>query len=122
MFRLVRSRHPKAWLAVYAVCVVFICSFVLFEVLDVDGSDFPPPTRSLAPINALEAPHDMKRLPFQSPRAALASAVERVDMVAGAFQGAGVAPSQSPPPRTARVRLCLTVLARASLPPPPPAA
>src|ERR1700757_5300517 len=28
-------------LAIYSLCVVFVCSFILFEVLDIDGSDFP---------------------------------------------------------------------------------
>jgi hypothetical protein len=28
-------------LGIYSLCVVFVFSFLLFEVLDVDGSDFP---------------------------------------------------------------------------------
>ena len=29
------------WLTVYVVCALFVTSFIFFEVLDVDGSDFP---------------------------------------------------------------------------------
>ena len=33
-----RDRSP-VWLALYSICVVCVFSFVLFEMLDVDGSD-----------------------------------------------------------------------------------
>lgn len=50
------------WLAVYAVCVVFVFSFILFEVLDVDGSDFLIPPSTMA-VKLAEAHHeDIKRV------------------------------------------------------------
>jgi hypothetical protein len=51
------------WLAIYSLCLVFVCSFILFEVLDVDGSDFPS---SATQAVAAEAPHaDVRRLHFE---------------------------------------------------------
>src|SRR5215470_287519 len=41
-------------LGVYSLCIVFVFSFLLFEVLDVDGSDFPV---TAAQALAAEAPH-----------------------------------------------------------------
>ena len=38
-----RDRSP-VWLALYSICVVCVFSFVLFEMLDVDGSDFEMPS------------------------------------------------------------------------------
>ena len=32
------------WLAIYSVCLVCVLSFVFFEMLDVDGSEFKTPT------------------------------------------------------------------------------
>ena len=50
------------WLATYVVCIGLVCSFILFEVLDIDGSDFPaPPTTAAAPIKLAEPPHEIKR-------------------------------------------------------------
>ena len=47
-------------LGIYSLCVVFVFSFLLFEVLDVDGSDFPV---SATQAVAAEAPHaDVRRL------------------------------------------------------------
>ena len=47
-------------LGIYSLCIVFVFSFLLFEVLDVDGSDFPV-TASQAV--ATEAPHaDVRRI------------------------------------------------------------
>ena len=47
-------------LGIYSLCVVFVFSFLLFEVLDVDGSDFPV---SATQAIAAEAPHaDVRRL------------------------------------------------------------
>jgi len=40
MTRLVRARGTPLWLAVYALGLLCVFSFVLFEVLDVDGSEF----------------------------------------------------------------------------------
>ena len=39
-----RPRDRSAgWLAIYSVCLVCVLSFVFFEMLDVDGSDFKTP-------------------------------------------------------------------------------
>src|SRR2546425_5999598 len=43
------------WLSIYLLCVVFVCSFILFEVLDVDGSDFPTGQAPTA-VRAAESP------------------------------------------------------------------
>src|SRR3989442_11252921 len=62
---LARSRFAGCstlMLAVYLVCMAFVSSFILFEVLDIDGSDFPvAPSRTMQPINAVEPSHDIKR-------------------------------------------------------------
>lgn len=50
------------WLATYVVCIGLVCSFILFEVLDIDGSDFPaPPSTVATPIKLAEATHEIKR-------------------------------------------------------------
>lgn len=55
------------WTAIYAVCVVFVLSFILFEVLDVDGSDFPTLWPTMA-VRLAEPPHDdIKRAVLQDP-------------------------------------------------------
>ncbi len=64
-------RHPRLPLlvrAAYAACVVLVFSFILFEVLDVDGSDFPRPTSALR-ANMAEPPHNLKRLIPSAPAA-----------------------------------------------------
>jgi len=64
--RILRERHVPL-LAIYAACVLLVCSFILFEVLDIDGSDFPPPTRALRFVSPVEAPHDFKRTVTHGP-------------------------------------------------------
>ena len=56
-----------AWLTIYVFCVLMVASFIFFEVLDVDGSDFPThPTQVVARLD--EAHHDdIKRLWLQQP-------------------------------------------------------
>jgi len=50
------------WLATYVVCIGLVCSFILFEVLDIDGSDFPAPPSNLAtPVKLAEPAHEIKR-------------------------------------------------------------
>ena len=50
------------WLAAYVICIALVCSFILFEVLDIDGSDFPaPPSNVSTPIKLAEPPHEIKR-------------------------------------------------------------
>ena len=56
------ARCSTLTLAVYLACMAFVFSFLLFEVLDIDGSDFPiAPGRTMQPINAVEPSHDIKR-------------------------------------------------------------
>lgn len=53
-------------MAIYLAFVALICSFILFEVLDVDGSDFHPPTRSGGTLQASDHSDDLRRLCLQS--------------------------------------------------------
>ena len=55
------------WLTIYVFCVLMVASFIFFEVLDVDGSDFPTHPTQMAARPA-EAHHDdIKRLWLQQP-------------------------------------------------------
>jgi len=56
------GRASTVLLAFYLVCVTLVFSFILFEVLDIDGSDFPvAPMRAVAPPHPAESSHDIKR-------------------------------------------------------------
>ena len=55
------------WLATYVVCIGLVCSFILFEVLDVDGSDFPTPPTTSTPIKLAEPAHEIKRALLSGP-------------------------------------------------------
>jgi len=57
MSALVRARGTRLWLALYAVGLVCVLSFVFFEVLDVDGSDFERIPSKVA-IKVAETPHE----------------------------------------------------------------
>ena|SRR2546425_2840969 len=49
-------------LGVYAACLLVICAFIVFEVLDLDGSDFPRPTRAIwSQASSPEPPRDLRR-------------------------------------------------------------
>ncbi len=52
-----RCSRPRLWLVVYSICCLLVLSFILFEVLDVDGSDFPKPTNTVA-VKLAESPSD----------------------------------------------------------------
>jgi len=52
-----RERPSRLLLAIYLASVALVFSFILFEVLDVDGSDFSPPSASVEARPA-EAHHD----------------------------------------------------------------
>lgn len=56
MTRLGRPRRTPLWLALYSLALLSVLSFVFFEVLDVDGSDFEPTPAKLA-IKVAEASH-----------------------------------------------------------------
>ena len=60
MSALVRARGTRVWLALYALGLLCVLSFVLFEVLDVDGSDFDH-TPSKVAIKLGETPHEALR-------------------------------------------------------------
>ena len=50
-------------LVVYMASLALVCSFILFEVLDIDGSDFPTAVpRSVTAVKLSEPPHDLKRV------------------------------------------------------------
>jgi hypothetical protein len=55
------ARRSRPVLALYLVCTLLVFSFILFEVLDVDGSDFPAPPTKATSIKLVEPPHDLKR-------------------------------------------------------------
>jgi len=42
-----RTRYGQLLLVIYLASVALVCSFILFEVLDIDGSDFPAPVASV---------------------------------------------------------------------------
>ena len=57
-----RARWPRLLLAIYLACLGLVCSFILFEVLDVDGSDFVPVAQTEA-VRPAESHHDdLKRV------------------------------------------------------------
>ena len=73
MNALVRARTTPFWIALYALGLLCVLSFVLFEVLDVDGSDFDL-TPSKVAIKLGETPHEaLRRGVFGHGVAALAS-------------------------------------------------
>lgn len=55
--------HVFLWMATYGVCVLLVLSFILFEVLDVDGSDFASPMRAAATLKITEPTPDVRRVP-----------------------------------------------------------
>ena len=55
------ARRSRSVLALYLACTLLVFSFILFEVLDVDASDFPAPPAQATSIKLVEPPHDLKR-------------------------------------------------------------
>jgi len=56
------GRAPTVLLAFYLACLALVFSFILFEVLDIDGSDFPvAPMQAVTPPHPSESSHDIKR-------------------------------------------------------------
>jgi hypothetical protein len=53
-------------MAAYGVCFSLVLSFIFFEVLDVDGSDFASPMRAAATVKATDPPQDLRRAPLQT--------------------------------------------------------
>src|SRR5690349_891562 len=118
-------RRPSWILVVFGGCLIFVCSFIVFEVLDVDGSDFPPATKSLTALTAIESPHDAKRLPLQ--KRFVLHALDTVSAWAPAHPIAFVVWRSRGSGETlralrfAQLRVCPITLARSSLPAPGPA-
>ncbi len=107
------------WRSIYVLCVVFVCSFILFEVLDVDGSDFPTGQAPTA-VRAAESPHDeIKRTLLQttSDLHVAVLATQEQDGVAESVDSVALRPSPFVSPRA-----CRYLLARASLGDIPPSA
>jgi len=114
-----RNRRSPLCLALYAACFLIVLSFILFEVLDVDGSDFPVPTGRNATLRAATTEEHTDAL-----RRA-ASITTSVPLVLVALVGlltSSAAMRQHTPPTTAAglvtARRYRTPLPRASLPAP----
>ena len=111
-------------LVVYMASLALVCSFILFEVLDIDGSDFPiAPGRTMQPINAVEPSHDIKRTHLM---ALVLLAVDLYPSTAGGIDCSVGAPSTPPAapsvPGSSVVLGYRVTLARSSLPDSPPSA
>ncbi len=57
----------SVWLTIYVVCVLVVASFIFFEVLDVDGSNFPTHPAKTAARLAEPQHEDIKRMWLQGP-------------------------------------------------------
>ena len=95
------------WLATYVVCVGLVCSFILFEVLDIDGSDFPapPPSTVATPIKLAEPAHEIKRVLLSGvPHlwTLIAMVVVLLDSARNRHAGAGLRVPLRPGPRGRR--------------------
>jgi hypothetical protein len=113
-----RHRRSPLCLGLYAVCLVIVLSFILFEVLDVDGSDFQVSTGRNATLRATTAEEHANALR----RACLINAVAPlvlIGLIAMVTSAATIRQMMAPPTtaaRTATGRRYRTPLARASLP------
>ena len=111
-------------LAIYVVCTALVFSFIVFEVLDVDGSDFPAkPSTAATPANLAEPRHDIRRAFLKGPAPAWMDAWALVAGRSGESvrlqQTAAVRPSPAVTPRAHRAR---ATLPRSSLAGSPPSA
>jgi len=119
-FTVLRDTRPSLWLAVYAVALLCVLSFIAFEVLDLDGSDFQTDPRH-ATFKPAEAEHeDVRRASLTPVNAALVSPIAAADerlVLDERLASTSTRPQPPPSRRPARV-----LLARASLGDVPPAA
>src|SRR2546426_2401549 len=118
------ARCSTLMLAVYLVCMAFVSSFILFEALDIDGSDSPAaPSRTMQPINAVEPSHDIKRTHLM---ALVLPAVDLYPSTAGGIDcsvGAPRTPPAAPSvPGSSVARRHRGTPPRPALPDPPPPA
>ena len=103
------------WLATYVVCMALVCSFILFEVLDIDGSDFPaPPSNVATPIKLAEPPPEIKRALLSVPAQLWALLPVLIVLIETARAGRLAAPAPSQPGPRGRRGLRIA-LPRASL-------
>jgi hypothetical protein len=106
----VRAPGTPPWLVLYGLVLLCVLSFVLFEVLDVDGSEFQA-TSSRVAIKAAEAPPEALRRGV----AGLGVATVAAPLVTGlAAPSASAVDGPRPPRRGRPVRP--VVSARAALP------
>ncbi len=59
-----RPRRPSRgplWVTAYVACLILVLSFIGFEVLDIDGSDFVNPLRVAATIKVADPEQDLRR-------------------------------------------------------------
>ena len=95
----------------YLACTLLVVSFILFEVLDVDASDFPPPTTTTISIKLVEPPHDLKRTITNALEGPLAPLLRASASACRPSPLALQSPLASP-----HGRACRTTLPRAGLP------
>jgi len=113
-----RHRRSPLCLGLYAVCLVIVLSFILFEVLDVDGSDFQVPTGRNANLRATTAEEHadiLRRAPLINAVAPLLF----IGLIALVTSSATRRQMMAPPTIAARPGTggrYRTLLARASLP------
>lgn len=100
-------------LTLYLVCTLLVFSFILFEVLDVDASDFPSPAKSS--VKLAEPPHDLKRV-VTSPVAGSPTVAPRSLDCDGIQNPVPLPPS----PVRSHARVSRLTLPRAALPDPAP--
>ncbi len=119
-FVTLRDTRPSLWLAVYALAFLCVLSFIAFEMLDLDGSDFQADPRH-ATFKPAEAEHadDARRASLAPADAIVVPILEMLDDRPIRDERLA-SPSSRPLPPTWRPGACL--LARASLADVPPAA
>jgi len=62
-----RSPSGFLWVAAYGACVLLVLSFILFEVLDVDGSDVASPLHAAATLKVADPTPELRRAPSLAP-------------------------------------------------------
>ncbi len=116
--------YSRPWLTIYIASTALVFSFILFEVLDIDGSDFPArPTTAATPATLSEPEHDIRRALVHGPSKLWIDAVvlfaEESWHSVRSHDPAARRPSPVASPRTHGYRI---VLARSSLLDVPPSA
>ena len=116
----VRPRDGSpVWLALYSVCLVCVLSFVFFEMLDVDGSDFEAstfktPTVPLRSGLRHSTTEDVQRVPLQQ-RAAVAGLAITIDCLSVTATALSGDRSDLSPPAIVAGHAARIALPRASL-------